>query len=75
MVLTREDQRFFQTKTTIEELERENLKLRIENERLKGYLTKELVPKGIHFYKQQEFQIIEGLSNQYPVKLLCSNMV
>jgi transposase-like protein len=31
----------FKPKTTIEELERENLKLRIENERLKkGYLTK-----------------------------------
>ena len=31
----------FKPKTTIEELEKENLKLRIENERLKkGYLTK-----------------------------------
>jgi len=31
----------FKPKTTIEELERENLKLKIENERLKkGYLTK-----------------------------------
>lgn len=30
--------------------------------------------KGIHFYKQQEFQIIKELSKNYSIKILCEIM-
>jgi hypothetical protein len=30
--------------------------------------------KGVHFYKQQEFQIIERLSEYHPITLLCRLM-
>ena len=48
----------------------------IENERLKKrlYHERSWCQKGVRFYKQQEFQIVERLSKKHPITLLCRIM-
>ena len=59
------------TLTDIEKLQYENMKLRIENERLKkGYLVK----GDVQEIKQKEFEIVKILSEEYSIKSLCKLM-
>ena len=62
---------------TEESYKREILKLRIENERLKKKLCRAedgCWRTGIYSFKTEEFEIIELLSRDYDIKILCQLM-
>lgn len=63
-------------KTREEELELENLKLKVEVARLKkGYQVKGVgSKKGIRYYQRLEYEVLDELSKQYPISLLCNVM-